>query len=77
MGTLTVRENLMFSANLRLPVSLSQKDKRQRVSETIEELGLTTSADTKVSHVVIYTVSPKNVHLFIFQITLPKINRFL
>jgi len=24
----------------------------------------------------IYTVSPKNVHLFIFQITLSKINRF-
>jgi len=51
MGTLTIRENLMFSANLRLPNSLSQKDKRHRVKEIIEELGLTSSADTKVSHI--------------------------
>jgi len=51
MGTLTVRENLMFSANLRLPESLSQKNKRQRVDETIQELGLTSCADTKVCHV--------------------------
>jgi len=50
MGTLTVRENLMFSANLRLPSSLSKKDKRQRVEETLQELGLTSCADTKVSH---------------------------
>ena len=51
MGTLTVRENLMFSANLRLPSSLSKKDKRQRVEETLQELGLTSCADTKVSHI--------------------------
>jgi len=50
MGTLTVRENLMFSANLRLPDSLSQKDKQQRVEDTLQELGLITCADTKVSH---------------------------
>jgi len=51
MGTLTVRENLMFSANLRLPNSVSQKDKRQRVEDTLQELGLTSCADTKVSHI--------------------------
>jgi len=48
MGTLTVRENLMFSANLRLPDSLSRKEKRHRVEETIQELGLTSCANTKV-----------------------------
>jgi len=52
MGTLTVRENLMFSANLRLS-SMSQKDKRQRVEDTLQELGLTSCADTKVSHIII------------------------
>jgi len=30
-----------------------------------------------LSSAVIYTVSQKNVHLFIFQITLSKVNRFL
>jgi len=54
MGTLTVRENLMFSANLRLPTSVSQKEKRHRVEETIQELGLTSCADTKVSHIIKY-----------------------
>jgi len=53
MGTLTIRENLMFSANLRLPSSMSQKDKRQRVKDTLQELGLTSCADTKVSHIII------------------------
>jgi len=57
MGTLTVRENLMFSANLRLPNSLSQKDKRQRVEETLYELGLTSCADTKVSHILTYLLT--------------------
>jgi len=48
MGTLTVRENLMFSANLRLPQSMSSDEKADRVDEAIEELGLDKCADTKV-----------------------------
>jgi len=48
MGTLTVRENLMFSANLRLPQSMSSEEKTERVDEAIEELGLDKCADTKV-----------------------------
>jgi len=52
MGTLTVRENLMFSANLRLPDSLSRKEKRHRVKETLQELGLMSCANTKVSNVL-------------------------
>ena len=52
MGTLTVRENLMFSANLRLPGSFLRNDKRHRVEEILEELGLMTCADTKVSRVL-------------------------
>ncbi|KAL8206728.1 UNVERIFIED_CONTAM: hypothetical protein K2H54_021657 [Gekko kuhli] len=48
MGTLTVRENLEFSAALRLPSSMSSKEKKERVDQIIMELGLTKVADAKV-----------------------------
>ena len=49
MGTLTVKENFFFSANLRLPSSVTQEEKEQKVNTVIEELGLVHCADTKVS----------------------------
>lgn len=49
MGTLSVRENLLFSANLRLnPKHHSSADKNSRVNTIIQDLGLTDCADTKV-----------------------------
>ena len=48
MGTLTVKENLYFSAALRLPNSMSWKEKKQRVKKVIDELGLNSCCDTKV-----------------------------
>lgn len=49
MGTLTVRENLAFSANLRLSrKEYSSSDKKMRVDSVIQELGLKDCADTKV-----------------------------
>ncbi|XP_041837834.1 broad substrate specificity ATP-binding cassette transporter ABCG2d [Melanotaenia boesemani] len=48
MGTLTVRENLRFSAALRLPSSVLQSEKEARVNHLITELGLTQVADSKV-----------------------------
>ena len=39
MGTLTVRENLLFSANLRLPPSLTRVEKAAKVDEIIRQLG--------------------------------------
>ena len=57
MGTLSVRENLMFSANLRLPESISSAEKVRKVEETIAELGLETCADTKVGTEFIRGVS--------------------
>ncbi|CAB1327291.1 unnamed protein product [Coregonus sp. 'balchen'] len=48
MGTLTVRENLRFSAALRLPRSVPQKEKEARVNDLITELGLTKVADAKM-----------------------------
>lgn len=50
MGTLTVRENLLFSATLRLPKAYSAEARKKRVEETIQELGLTNCADSKVPH---------------------------
>ncbi|KAF6718727.1 ATP-binding cassette sub-family G member 2 [Oryzias melastigma] len=48
MGTLTVRENLRFSAALRLPGSVPQREKEARVNHLLRELGLTKVADSKV-----------------------------
>ncbi|PKK28947.1 ATP-binding cassette, sub-family G (WHITE), member 2 (Junior blood group) [Columba livia] len=48
MGTLTVRENLKFSAALRLPKSVKEQEKNERVNQVIKELGLTKVADSKV-----------------------------
>ncbi|XP_075716828.1 broad substrate specificity ATP-binding cassette transporter ABCG2 isoform X1 [Rhinoderma darwinii] len=57
MGTLTVRENLQFSAALRLPRSLRQKEKDERINQIIKELGLTKVADAKVGTQLIRGVS--------------------
>uniref|UniRef100_A0A8C6V1I9 ATP-binding cassette, sub-family G (WHITE), member 2b n=1 Tax=Neogobius melanostomus TaxID=47308 RepID=A0A8C6V1I9_9GOBI len=49
MGTLSVRENLLFSANLRLdPRQHTDKEKRSRVDAIIQDLGLTDCAHTKI-----------------------------
>jgi len=48
MGSLTVRENLVFSANLRLRKRLSKADRDLLVEDTIMELGLMKCADSQV-----------------------------
>lgn len=40
MGTLTVRENLEFSANLRIGPEVSAAKRRRRVDNILRELGL-------------------------------------
>ncbi|NWU94715.1 ABCG2 protein, partial [Upupa epops] len=57
MGTMTVRENLHFSAALRLPDSITVKEKEERVTQIISELGLSKVADTKVGTEFIRGVS--------------------
>ncbi|KAH0623529.1 hypothetical protein JD844_006363 [Phrynosoma platyrhinos] len=48
-GTLSVRENLQFSANLRLPTNRnSNAEKKLKVDAVIQELGLQDCADTKI-----------------------------
>ena len=48
MGTLSVRENLQFSAALRLPTSVSARQKAEKVESVINELGLSHVANSKV-----------------------------
>ncbi|XP_036310626.2 broad substrate specificity ATP-binding cassette transporter ABCG2 [Pipistrellus kuhlii] len=48
MGTLTVRENLQFSAALRLPSTMKNHEKNERINKVIQELGLAKVADSKV-----------------------------
>ncbi|XP_071808121.1 broad substrate specificity ATP-binding cassette transporter ABCG2-like isoform X2 [Asterias amurensis] len=57
MGTLTVRENLEFSANLRLDKTVTKEERKIRVQDVINELGLNLCADTKVGTEFIRGVS--------------------
>ncbi|CAH8524416.1 unnamed protein product [Schistosoma turkestanicum] len=45
VDTLTIRENITFSATLRLPRCTSARERDKKVSSVIEELGLTSVAD--------------------------------
>ncbi|XP_005401509.1 PREDICTED: ATP-binding cassette sub-family G member 2 [Chinchilla lanigera] len=57
MGTLTVRENLQFSAALRLPTTMKNHEKNERINMVIKELGLDKVADSKVGTQFIRGVS--------------------
>uniref|UniRef100_A0A8C3YLG7 ABC-type xenobiotic transporter n=1 Tax=Catagonus wagneri TaxID=51154 RepID=A0A8C3YLG7_9CETA len=57
MGTLTVRENLQFSAALRLPTTMTNQEKNERINMVIQELGLDKVADSKVGTQFIRGVS--------------------
>lgn len=57
MGTLTVRENFRFSAALRLPTSVSQKEKEEKINKLIQELGLGRVADSRVGTQLIRGIS--------------------
>lgn len=57
MGTLTVRENLQFSAALRLPTTMGNQEKNERINKVIKELGLEKVADSKVGTQFIRGVS--------------------
>ncbi|KAH3953539.1 hypothetical protein HBI56_026870 [Parastagonospora nodorum] len=50
LPTLTVRETLMYAAQLRLPSSVSQAERKQLVEEVILELSLKEAADTRIGN---------------------------
>ncbi|CAF4968382.1 unnamed protein product, partial [Rotaria sp. Silwood1] len=47
-GTLTVHENIFFSANLRLSYTMTHKQRLARVEEVIEQLSLHSCANTRI-----------------------------
>ncbi|CAF0981444.1 unnamed protein product [Rotaria sordida] len=47
-GTMTVRENLMFSANIRLPRSFSARERIERVNQVINDLDLHSCVNTYI-----------------------------
>ncbi|KAG0242242.1 P-loop containing nucleoside triphosphate hydrolase protein [Mortierella sp. GBAus27b] len=55
--TLTVLETLTFAAKMRLPRSMSNKDKLERVHAIMQELNLTHIKDTKVGGTIIRGIS--------------------
>nr|WDA53443.1 abc transporter g family member 11 [Erycina pusilla] len=50
IGTLTVRETIMYSARLRLPDDMERESKRALVEGTIVEMGLQDCADTVIGN---------------------------
>ncbi|KAK7080420.1 ATPase activity protein [Halocaridina rubra] len=47
-GVFTVKEQLMFNAQLRIGKEVSEKERKQRVHEVMRELGLNKCADTRI-----------------------------
>ena len=50
VGTLTVRENLTFSALLRLPTSCTWREQKDKVNAMINDLKLRKVADSRVKN---------------------------
>lgn len=50
LPTLTIRETLQYSANLRLPPSTTAEERMRAVEEVIRELGLKECADTRIGN---------------------------
>ena len=48
MRTVTVRDNIEFSAALRLPMTMTRDEKRRRINEVLELLCLNKVANVKV-----------------------------
>ena len=61
MGTLSIRENLHFSAALRLPSKMTHKERKDRVDKVVQELGLEKVENSKVKIIKLdYRISSKN-----------------
>ncbi|XP_065318984.1 broad substrate specificity ATP-binding cassette transporter ABCG2-like [Gordionus sp. m RMFG-2023] len=76
MGTLTVRENIMFSASLRLSTKIATRKKKIMVERVIQELNLYKCADTKVGTELIRGISGgerKRCNIGIELVTIPSI----
>eukprot|EP01135_Chromosphaera_perkinsii_P012333 Nk52_evm1s2640 gene=Nk52_evmTU1s2640 len=76
LGALTVRSLLLFSARLRLPASVSEEVKKERVEQVIEQLDLHNCADVIIGTAQTRGISggqAKRVNIAIELITSPSI----
>ena len=51
-STLTVKENIAFSAFIRMSADTTTVEREQRVCDVIEKMNLEECADTRVKHMV-------------------------
>jgi len=73
---LTVQEIIDFSATMRLPKSMSEKERKERVRETIIQLGLLKCKHTKIGNAIVRGVSGgerKRVNIGTEMITNPSV----
>ncbi|CAG9466909.1 unnamed protein product [Pedinophyceae sp. YPF-701] len=76
MGTLTVRETMLYAARVRLPSSISSADKEKIVDEVLAELGLTEAGATWVGNWFLRGISGgqrRRVSIGVELITSPRI----
>lgn len=76
LGTCTVRETLQFSADLRLPTSVSKEEKHRRVDELLADLDLTSIQHNRIGNEHIKGISGgemKRVAVGIEVISKPKL----
>ena len=64
---LTVRENIQFSAALRLSSNISQGKRNQQVNDIIDELELTSCADNRVWYKLLHNNVRLTVHLTVLK----------
>ena len=53
MGTLTVRENINFSAMLRLPQATSEEERQRAVDIILSDLGIAHVSNSRVKQTVV------------------------
>jgi len=67
MGMLTVRENIEFSAALRLPSSTTPNQRREKVDEIVADLGLSTCVNTRVRFTAVHVTHSDHQTSLLFQ----------
>lgn len=76
MTTLTVKEAVYYSAQLQLPDSMSQSEKKERAETTIREMGLQDAMETRIGGWAIKGLSggqKRRVSICIEMLTRPKL----
>lgn len=76
LGTVTVRELLMYTARFKLPATLRKAELQRRVQEVIEELDLGSCADSTIGTAQVRGISggqAKRVNIGIELITQPRV----